>query len=183
MRPGGVPLGKFLDTYIASKGLKEGNPIKKRRASLIPVSPRQDGFIRGRVILVGDAAGLADPILGEGISAAFESGLMAGRAILEGHFKSEQVKNIYETQYLVKTLRELRLARLLAGIVYDFPKIRNVLFRLYGRDFTEALTEIIMGNRAYSQLLSDPLNYIQLLRIWGLGKRKRRAYPNVSEIQ
>jgi geranylgeranyl reductase family protein len=38
---------------------------------------------RGRVILAGDAAGLVDPLTGEGIAYAIESGGMAGRAVAD----------------------------------------------------------------------------------------------------
>jgi menaquinone-9 beta-reductase len=39
-----------------------------------------DGYARGRVMLVGDAAGV-DPLMGEGISCAFEHGKLAASAI------------------------------------------------------------------------------------------------------
>ena len=39
---------------------------------------------RGRVLLVGDAAGLVDPLSGDGIYEAFVSAELAARAILEG---------------------------------------------------------------------------------------------------
>ncbi len=40
----------------------------------------RDSYARGRVILAGDAAGV-DPLMGEGISCAFEHGKLAARAI------------------------------------------------------------------------------------------------------
>ncbi|MBB6567548.1 NAD(P)/FAD-dependent oxidoreductase [Kribbella sandramycini] len=39
----------------------------------------------GRVLLAGDAAGLINPMTGEGIYYAIATGLLAGRAIAEGH--------------------------------------------------------------------------------------------------
>src|SRR5208282_6906765 len=41
-----------------------------------------DSYARGRVILAGDAAGV-DPLMGEGISCAFEHGKLAARSIGE----------------------------------------------------------------------------------------------------
>jgi flavin-dependent dehydrogenase len=41
---------------------------------------QQDRFVSGRVMLAGDAAGV-DPLMGEGISCAFEHGKLAARAI------------------------------------------------------------------------------------------------------
>ena len=40
----------------------------------------RDRYVRGRVILAGDAAGV-DPLMGEGISCAFEHGKLAANAI------------------------------------------------------------------------------------------------------
>ena len=42
----------------------------------------RDSYVRGRVILAGDAAGV-DPLMGEGISCAFEHGKLAAHAIGE----------------------------------------------------------------------------------------------------
>ncbi len=43
---------------------------------------RGDRYVRGRVVLAGDAAGV-DPLMGEGISCAFEHGKLAARAIAQ----------------------------------------------------------------------------------------------------
>jgi flavin-dependent dehydrogenase len=41
------------------------------------------GLVRGRALLVGDAAGLVDPLSGDGLYEAFVSGRLAARAILD----------------------------------------------------------------------------------------------------
>ena len=43
-----------------------------------------DSPAKARVLLVGDACGLADPLLGEGIYYAHKSGQLAAQAIIEG---------------------------------------------------------------------------------------------------
>ncbi len=58
----------------------EGTP--KPRAALVPYSGRNRTIAQNKIILVGDAAGFVDPILGEGISYALESGRLAARAIV-----------------------------------------------------------------------------------------------------
>jgi flavin-dependent dehydrogenase len=45
---------------------------------------RTDAAARGRVLLVGDAAGLVDPLSGDGISEALLSARLAAEAILAG---------------------------------------------------------------------------------------------------
>ena len=138
------------------------------------MSPRRGGFVKGRVILTGDAAGLAEPIVGEGITFAVHSGLMAAEALLEGAFEEADVKQVYEAKLSKGILQELRLGRVLAKLVYDYPSMLRRLFRLYGREFTEAVTDVVMGESTYRGLLSDLFNYLELFRIWYLKNMEKR---------
>ena len=51
----------------------------------IPIYWGRERIATRRVMLVGDAAGLADPLSGEGIRYAIKSGHLASQAILSGH--------------------------------------------------------------------------------------------------
>lgn len=51
----------------------------------IPIYWGRERIATRRVLLVGDAAGLADPLSGEGIRYAIKSGRLASQAILSGH--------------------------------------------------------------------------------------------------
>jgi geranylgeranyl reductase family protein len=51
----------------------------------IPIYTRRERISSARTLLVGDAAGLADPLSGEGIRFAIKSGRMAAETILSGH--------------------------------------------------------------------------------------------------
>lgn len=51
----------------------------------IPIYWGRERIATRRVMLVGDAAGLADPLSGEGIRYAIKSGRLASQAILSGH--------------------------------------------------------------------------------------------------
>ena len=54
----------------------------ERHGFVIPVRPRTGSLARERMLLVGDAAGLADPVTAEGISLAVRSGGLAADAII-----------------------------------------------------------------------------------------------------
>lgn len=81
--------GKELPSYIQS--LKDTRTIESQ--SLSP--PRLGGWLkmgmvgtiaaRSRALLVGDAAGLINPLQGEGIAAAIDSAIAAALAIASGH--------------------------------------------------------------------------------------------------
>jgi geranylgeranyl reductase family protein len=53
------------------------------RGYLLPLRAPGDPLARGRALLVGDAAGLVDPLTGEGIYAAFLSASLSARAVLD----------------------------------------------------------------------------------------------------
>ncbi|MBC7542752.1 MAG: hypothetical protein H7338_08475, partial [Candidatus Sericytochromatia bacterium] len=48
---------------------------------IIPLGLRQGALQRGRTLLVGDAAGVANPITGEGVSYGMATGLAAAQAV------------------------------------------------------------------------------------------------------
>jgi geranylgeranyl reductase family protein len=157
-------LKERLETYI--RGLDLG-PIAsvERHGYVIPLYPRRGGFGRGRLLLVGDAAGLADPVTCEGISHAVLSGRLAARAIeIGGLERPERVRSMYRRQLDREVLPELRIARLLSRLVYRHTRLRQRLIGLFGRPFAEAIAEVIAGARSYKELLSSPRNYVQMLR-------------------
>ncbi|MBL7138046.1 MAG: NAD(P)/FAD-dependent oxidoreductase [Bacteroidales bacterium] len=87
---GPASLSRYLKAYneqfIQASGIRFTG-IRSLKAWPIPVKIRKGLFHSGQVLVTGDAAGLTDPLTGEGISYAIRSGTMAGRAVfsyLEG---------------------------------------------------------------------------------------------------
>lgn len=152
MRPESSKSNNLLEYYLSLLGI-EGMNGMQCKGSLIPITPRKDTFVRKRVLLAGDAAGLADPVTGEGISFAIQSGLMAGKALLDGDYEETRVKQIYESELSKEILPELRWGRALAKLVYDYPIVFKTLFRLYGQEFTESITEVFTGEKTYCKSL------------------------------
>lgn len=85
-----VGVGTFLGASPAMRRLLQqemdrlGIPVNgaEGRGHPLPIYLRDEPLHRGRVILAGDAAGLVDPLLGEGIRHAIDSGRMAAEAVL-----------------------------------------------------------------------------------------------------
>jgi len=73
---------------------------------------------RGRVLLAGDAAGLAEPLFGEGIYFALKSGRLAARAIMT----EDQACPLERYRCSLGRMRfDLQLHRLGAATLYRFP--------------------------------------------------------------
>jgi geranylgeranyl reductase family protein len=120
---------------------------------VIPARPRAC-LARGRVLLAGDAAGLADPLTMEGISLALRSGRLAAESVLSG--PSEDVAARYQRQLQHDLLPELRCARLLAHVVYQQPRLARALFARRGAELCAAMAAVIAGERSYRSFLGSP---------------------------
>lgn len=161
MRRGVGGLSEALERYLARVGAA---PVlsEERHGYVIPVRPRRGGFVRGRVMLVGDAAGLADALTGEGISIAMASGRIAAEAILEED--PARVRRAFERALRREILGELRFGRALAWITYQRRDLLRALLRRRGEAFCEGLTDVFVGERTYRSLLTRPGSYWRLLR-------------------
>jgi geranylgeranyl reductase family protein len=158
----GINLNREFENYLKRIGIKP--PISKSVfGHAIPMRPRTDGFVKNRVILSGDAAGLADPVTAEGITNAIISGRLAAQAVIHGKASKEKIKGLYEYGLGSHITKELKVGRILAGIIYRYPGLRTMLFKRYGQKFSEAVTDVIMGDRKYSAEVLNPLNYLRLL--------------------
>ena len=148
-RRGGVDLHRSLADYLRVLGLAPRSC--ERHGYVIPIRPRGGPLARERVLVVGDAAGLADPVTAEGISLAARSGALAAEAIIAAgavELDPAQVRARYHAA-LRPVLAELRVARALARLLYDRPRARTWVFRRVGQRLVEAITDIFAGSRTY----------------------------------
>src|SRR5262249_20668375 len=96
-----------LHGYLQAVGLGEAR-VRSIRGAPIPVRPRADAA-RGRVLLAGDAAGLADPLTGEGISLAILSGRLAAESLLTARLDPREAARTYLASLRRSVLGELRV--------------------------------------------------------------------------
>jgi geranylgeranyl reductase family protein len=161
MQRGNAGLHERLGLYLRAAGVVALSPPDVR-GYVIPIAPRSGGCARGRVLLAGDTAGLADPITAEGISLAMHSGALAAKAILRGG-RSDDVERAYETDLRRNILSELRVARLVAHVLYRRPRLARTLFRHAGQHLCEAMADVYVGARSYKSLVTSPRNWARLV--------------------
>jgi geranylgeranyl reductase family protein len=109
---------------------------------------------RGAVLLAGDAAGLVDPITGEGIAWAIHSGALAASACAQALADAEPAHALpaYRAA-LAPVHQELRRARFLRGLVYAPFLARRVIPRLARHPGVQ---------RRYLDLLAGRLDYADI---------------------
>ena len=154
MRRGPARLAESLGAYLSHLGIAPSRKVERHGWS-IPLAPRPGGLARGRVLLVGDAAGLADPLTAEGIGPALESGHAAAGAIVGGGLDPERAGRLYEARLEPTLLTELRAARKLAGLLYRRPRLRAIVFALKGRALAELFTDVVTGERSYASIVDE----------------------------
>ena len=133
-----------------------------RHGFVIPIRPRTGPFMKHRVLVVGDAAGFADPVTGEGISGALRSGQLAAQSLIDGNLEEAAVQGKYTRSVTESLMPELRAGRLLARLLYDFPRLRSWAFLRQGPRLSEAVTDVMAGTRSYCDLICIPQALVRL---------------------
>ena len=108
-------------------------------------------MVSGRVAFVGDAAGLVDPLSGEGIGNAFRSGRMAASAVGEVLSGAAPDLSGYQQGVERELDPELAVARQLQALFHQAPWPYVQAFRRSGR-FWRSLCGIVRGESSYAAL-------------------------------
>jgi geranylgeranyl reductase family protein len=141
-----------LTAFLSSSGFSGGRTVRTTGA-LIPVHRGGSRLLhRGRALLTGDAACLVDPLLGEGIYYAIQSGQMAAQAILTDGSRNGDLSS-YQAAVSRAIIPELEAAGRLSRTAHRAPwlwfqvlKRRRVVIELYRK--------VLMGEASY-QLFED----------------------------
>ncbi len=142
-----IRLRDYYETYLQKTGIKD--IIKEEKHGfLIPVKPRGQYF-KENIFVTGDAAGLADPVVAEGISSALLSGKLVADAIIQARMNPMEAGKIYTTLLKNNILSGMSNARFLANLFYKHERIRNFIFKKNGQKLIDAFTDIFTGRRNY----------------------------------
>lgn len=150
-RRGRRPLIDALQTEMARLGISadgvrwQGHPL--------PIYAGRRALGRGRILLLGDAAGLVDPLLGEGIRYAIRSGQIAAEVV-----RRDLSADAYSRRVGCEMGRSLQRAWEIAALFYRFPRLA---FSIATRDER--------GTRWMTDVLAERADYVGIsLRLPGL---------------
>jgi geranylgeranyl reductase family protein len=166
-----VSLRRILASFLGDAEITEGRLVRAE-----PIGPVQGHPIRtrldrmrnyaGRILVAGDAAGLVNPLTGEGIAAALESGQLAAThalsALETGDFSACALAS-YDQALRARFLADQRAARFLR-IALFVPRLFNRVMRRLGQDPKLALLigYIIIGYKP-PRLALRPRTLLRLL--------------------
>ena len=127
----------------------------KPRYAVIPIRDFRKPIAKKNILLVGDAAGLADPFTGEGLYYAFVSSLFASKNILN-FFKIENydIAHEYSKDINSNLLDVHKWARVYEFLFHHFP---NVSF-WFG-------SECFLGNEILNSFLTGEIKYNEVSKI------------------
>jgi geranylgeranyl reductase family protein len=145
-------LRRQLEHYIHSEGLSGLEATVRTRGWIIPVNPQPDDLHRGRALVLGDAAGLADAFTGEGIFPAVYSARLAAEVISGQVSRPDPDLRGYTDLVQEKMGPELAGAfRLTRWVPPISGFIHRVLHRHQG--LIEDFMEVAGGNLSYNSFL------------------------------
>ena len=138
-------LNQCYSDYMSVLGLN-GNVLEvKKYGFQIPLYPHRQ-LCHGRILFTGDAAGLADPLVAEGISHALFSGKWASDALLTDE---ENAPERYDRKVREILASQIRSARFLAMLFYDYPGVSRSVMKRKGEYITNYVSDIFAAERRY----------------------------------
>ncbi|MDD5452409.1 MAG: NAD(P)/FAD-dependent oxidoreductase [Desulfovibrionales bacterium] len=153
---GGHRLKQAFFNLFASHGLLTGEKpaaIKGYRVPLSTAENRGKKVVSNRVALIGDAAGLVNPLTGEGIYYALWSGMTLAACLIEHSKDYSRALSNYERRIRTELHPQFAVAERVARLLYSHPRAN---FRLIGkyRELIGLFIEGLTGKEGFSNLLS-----------------------------
>ncbi len=115
---------RYFNEFIESHPVLHGLARPKIKGWFLPVyHGRDQKLFKGRTLVVGDAAHLVDPFLGEGIYYAMRSGQIAARSVEQALEGSVKELSLYKEQIAEEFYPGFEANDGLAGLIYKYPRI------------------------------------------------------------
>jgi len=138
---------KVFSAFSASLGMA----VEKPRGHTIPMGGIRRPVVGRRTLLVGDAAGFADPFHGGGMENAILSGKLAAQAVVDGILNGKKDSlTWYQGECDRLITREMAVALSLARMVVRYPRLSRTIF-FSDSDALEKYLDIPAGRMGYGE--------------------------------
>jgi geranylgeranyl reductase family protein len=126
---------RFVQAYPRLRGWTVPRPLGHPIPVFVPncngKTKPKSSLVRGRVLLVGDAGHLVDPLFGEGIYYAVRSAQLAARAIVRSMTGGHGLLTEYDADVGREIVPDFEVTARIARVVYGFPYLCFKLLRRY----------------------------------------------------
>jgi flavin-dependent dehydrogenase len=140
---------QYLKCFL--KGLDyipDGKTAKIKGHPLPSFYDERQKVAQGRILLVGDAANLMDPLQGEGIYYAIRSGMLAGEAMEEWKREGIAPSDFYQRAVYYDICGNLKWALTLSRFVFRFTKLAYRTLKRYP-ELGEFYLQTLGGRETY----------------------------------
>ncbi len=160
-------LNRLLDTHPDLKErFKNATPLETVKGHGLPIGSKKRAISGERFLLVGDAAGLIDPITGEGVGNSIRSGRIAAEHLIkciEQDTYSASFNKGYDLEIYRRMWGELKMSRRLL-FIYRHVFLVNLIIRTARRNinFLRFMVDAT-SNFKTRNVFSNPAFYYRLL--------------------
>jgi len=152
-----------LERVVAHAGATMSQDTQ-RRSHPIPSIPYDGRVVDGRVLLVGDAAGMCDPLTGEGVRNAVLSGHAAADALAKACSREASGPTDYQLWFESAMLPELRAGMTLLGLALKF-ETPGLLALQHQERARRACVSLLRGQTSYNAILRGAESFGGLLQL------------------
>lgn len=129
---------------------------------------------RGRSLIVGDAAHVMDPLIGEGIYYALRSGMLAAEAIIQSKEKGISPSDLYQNGVRSHIFENLKWALHFSRFVFRFPKLAYRTLKRYP-ELGDLYLQVLEGRETYQSFVTSVKGRIKDLLKGRLSEKIKKA--------
>jgi geranylgeranyl reductase family protein len=165
---------KYFTTFL--KGLtylSQGKVGPMMGHPLPPFYDENQKVSQGRILLVGDAAHLMDPLMGEGIYYAIRSGMLAADAIVRSKESGVSPSDLYQAAVRLHIYENLKWALYFSRFIFQFTKLAYRALKHYP-ELGDFYLKVLEGSESYQDFVTKVKERVKdLLRGRLSGKIKK----------
>lgn len=144
-------LRQQLKVFIQAQPFAHEYSILSLRGHHVPLGGDKTDLHQGRVLLVGDAANLADAWLGEGLYYAVRSARIGSESILNAINTSKPDLSLYTQELHAEFLPNLQAARRIANLIYRMPALAYLIIK-NNMELAGKVMEVVSGKSDHASL-------------------------------